>query len=108
KLAPGLDGEALRYALHLVRDRLQPLQAVYVVLEDLTPRAGARRRQRVGRVHQDRLDRGRIVVTVVALHGVDDLALLAVLVEHLPSELEMRPFHLAVDGLADIVQQPAA
>ena len=45
---------------------------------------------------------------MVALHRVNDFALLAVLVEHLTAELEMRAFHLAVDRLADVVQQAAA
>src|SRR3954452_12708090 len=44
----------------------------------------------------------------MALHRVNDLALLAVLLQHLPSELEMRTFHLAIDRLADIVQKTAA
>ena len=44
----------------------------------------------------------------MALHGVDDLAPLAVLLQHLPAELEVGPFHLAIDGLADVVQQAAA
>src|SRR5206468_2907278 len=44
----------------------------------------------------------------MTFHRVDHFALLAVLVEHLTSELEMRSFHLAIDGLADVVEQSAA
>ena len=44
------------------------------------PRPGGR--QRVGAVDEDRLERARLVVAVVALHGVNDLALLGEVIEH--------------------------
>ena len=81
---------------------------MHVILQDLAPGTRARGGERVGRVDEDRLDRRRIVIAVVALHRVNDLALLAVLLEHLTSELEVRSFHLAIDRLADIVQETAA
>jgi hypothetical protein len=76
---------------------------VDVILENLATGAGARGGQSVGGVDQHGLDRGRVVVAVVALHGVDDLPLLAILLEDLASELEVRPFHLPIDGFADVV-----
>src|SRR6266849_6825216 len=38
KLAPGLNGEALRHSVHGVGNRFQSLEAVHVVLEDLAAR----------------------------------------------------------------------
>ena len=43
---------------------------------------------------------------MVALHPVDDGLVLPVLLQDLPAELEVRALLLAVDGLADVVQEP--
>src|ERR1044071_2203181 len=108
KLAPRLNREALRHAVHRVRDRLEALETVHVILENLAARAGPCGRERVGGVDEHGLDGRRIVVAVMALHRVNDFAALAVFLEHLASELEVCAFHLAIDRFADVVQQTTA
>jgi hypothetical protein len=48
----------------------------------------------------------RIVVAVVALHGVDHGPSLAVLLEQIATQLEVGAVHFAVHCLADVVEQP--
>ena len=69
-------------------DVLELFQSLDVGLQDLAPRAGARRRDRVGRVDEHGLDRPRLVVAMVTLHGVDDGLGLAVLLQDLPAQLQ--------------------
>src|SRR5678815_377137 len=83
KLPPRLDSESLLDALEAVRDVLQLLQALDVGLQDLAPRAGPRGRQGVGPVDQDRFERTRLVVAVMALHRVHNVVALAELLQNL-------------------------
>src|ERR1051326_3621859 len=71
KLAPCLDREALRDAVHRVRDRLEALETMDVVLENLAARAWTRGRERVGGVGEHGLDGRRVAGGVDALHRVD-------------------------------------
>src|SRR5262249_14888749 len=95
-------------ALEPVGDVLELLEALDVGLEDLAARPRPRGRKGVGAVDQDRLERAWLVVAVMALHGVDDLVRLPQLAQHLPPQLEVRSLHLAVDRLADVVEQARA
>src|SRR5512135_1597210 len=72
QLAAGLDRERALDALHAVRHLLELLEALDVGLEDLAAGARSRGRDGVGGVHEDRLDRARLVVAVVTFHAVND------------------------------------
>src|SRR5688500_5770952 len=69
-LAAGLDREALLHALEARGDLLELLEPLDVGLEHLAARAGSCRGEPVGRRHQHRLHRLRVVVAVVAGHRV--------------------------------------
>src|SRR5215471_8553649 len=105
QLPSGLDGERLLDALEAVRDVLELLQALDVRLQDLAAGARPCGGERVGPVDEDGLEGPRLVVAVVALHRVDDVVVLPELLQHLAAELEVRPLHLPVDRLTDVVQQ---
>src|SRR5215471_3855406 len=105
QLPSGLDGERLLDALEAVGDVLELLQALDVRLQDLAAGARPCGGERVGPVDEDGLEGPRLVVAVVALHRVDDVVVLPELLQHLAAELEVRPLHLPVDRLTDVVQQ---
>src|SRR6185295_9562228 len=103
-LAAGLDRERLLHPLEGGGDLLELLEPLHVGLEDLAAGAGPGGGEGVGRGHQHGLDGLRIVVAVMASHAVDDLLGLAVLAQQVDAELEMGAVHLAVDRLADVVE----
>jgi len=105
QLPAGLDGEDLLDALQLGGQALELLETLDVVLEDLPPRARTGCRQGVGSSHQHGLHRLRVVVAVVALHGVDDRVALAELAEQVTTEVQVSSLHLPVHRLADVVNQ---
>ena len=84
------------------------LEALDVGLEDVAPRAGARRGNRVGRLHNHRLERRPVDVHVVRGHRHHDRLALAVLAQEVDADLEVRALHLAIDRLADVVQERGA
>ena len=69
---------------------------------------GTCRRDGVGRLDDHGFERRPVDVHVVRRHGHDDRFALAVLPEEIDAELEMRALHLAIDGLADVVQERRA
>jgi len=92
----------------LLGDLLEGLEPLDVVLERLATGAGTRRRDRVGRLHEDSLDRLRLDVLVVGLDRVHDALRLAVLLGELLRDLGVRAVHLMVDRLADVVEEAGA
>src|SRR5262245_40252443 len=55
-LAAGLERKCLGHALEGIRDTFELFEAFHVRLEDVTTRAGTRRRDRVGRLHDHGLE----------------------------------------------------
>src|SRR6266508_3445830 len=108
QLAAGLDGEGLLDSLETVGDVLELLQPLDVGLQDLAARSRPRGREGVGAVDEHRLERARLVVAMVALHRMDHVTRLAELLQDLSAELQMCPFHLAVDRLAYVVEEAGA
>ena len=104
-LAPGLDGEALVDAVEGVGDPLQRLQPLDVGLDHLPPRPRPRPADRVGGGDDEGLDRLRLLLAVVGGDGVDDLAGAAEPLGDVGPDQGVRPLHLVVDRLADVVQQ---
>src|SRR3954470_6633275 len=96
-LAAGLEGERLRDALERVGDAFELLEALHVRLEDVAPRAGARRRDRVGGLDDHRLERRPVDVHVMRGDGLEDGLALAVLAQEVQAELEVRALQVAVD-----------
>ena len=84
------------------------LEPLHVRLEDVAARAGARGGDRVGRLHDHRLERRPVDVHVVGRDRLQDRLALAVLAEELEAELEVRALEIAVDRLADVVQERGA
>src|SRR5215813_1153954 len=108
QLPPRLDREGLLDSLEAVGDVLELLEPLDVGFEDLAAGPRPRRGQGVRPVDENGLERARLVVAVVALHRVDDLVGLAELLQDLAPELEVRALHLAVDRLADVVEEAGA
>ncbi len=71
-------------------------------------RAGTRRRDRVRRLHDHRLERGPVDVHVMRGHRHHHRLALAVLAQKVDADLQMRAFHLAIDRLADVVHERRA
>ena len=69
---------------------------------------GPRRGNRVGRLHDHRFERRPVDVHVVGRHRHHHRFALAVLAEEVDADLEVRALHLAVDRLADVVQERRA
>ena len=69
---------------------------------------GPRGGDRVGRLDDHRLERRPVDVHVVRRHRVEHRLALAVLAQELEADLEVRALHVAVDGLADVVQERRA
>ena len=106
--AAGLDGEGLVDAAEAGRDALQRLEALDVGLERLHARAGTAAADRVGDLHDERLQRARRR----PLRGGPRCSARrlrdAVAPGQLGAEDGVRALQLAVDRLADVVQQRAA
>ena len=86
-------------------ERLEPLD---VVLERLAAGAGTRRRDRVRRDQQHRLDRLRLHLVVMRLDRMHDALRLAVAARELCRDQRMRAFDLVRHRLADVVQHRGA
>ena len=86
-------------------DLLEVAQALDVLLEGLSPGTGARARQRVGGLDDDRLDGLRLDLVVVGFHRVGDGRRLAVLASQIAADERVRPLDLVRDRLADVVQE---
>ena len=106
--AAGLERERLRDALERVGDAFELLEALDVGLEDVAARAGTRRRDGVGRLDDHRFERRPVDVHVVRGDGLQHRLALAVLAEEVEAELEVRALQVAVDRLADVVQERGA
>mgnify|MGYP003227069211 CR=1 FL=1 len=52
--------------------------------------------------------RFRFDITVMCLYGVDDVCVLVIALAKIYADIDMRAFHLAVNRLADIMQQAGA
>ncbi len=107
-LASSLQGERLRDALERVRDAFEFFEALDVRLEDVASRAGPGRGDRIGGLDDHRLERRPVDVHVMRRHRHHHRFALAVLAQEVDAELEMRALHLAIDGLADVVQEGGA
>src|SRR5690606_26013302 len=103
--APRLDSVGLFDPFVRVGDGLELFEAADVVFQRLAAGAGPGGGNGVGRRDQHRLDGLRLVVAVVALHRVDHFTRLLVPGQQAPADLDVRPLHLVVDRLADVVQE---
>ena len=84
---------------------LEPLD---VGLEDVAARAGPRRGDGVGRLHDHRFERRPVDVHVVRGHRHHHRLALAVLAQEVDADLQVRALHLAIDRLADVVHERGA
>ena len=84
---------------------LEPLD---VGLEDVPPGAGPGGGDGVGGLDDHRLERWPVDVHVVGRHGHDHGLVFAVFSEEVDAELEVGSLHLAVDRLANVVQERGA
>src|SRR5829696_7014782 len=107
-LAAGLHGEHLVDPGVAAGDLLEALQALDVGLEGLAagpwPAAG----DGVGGLGEHGLDGALLDLAVVGLDGVDDLGPLLEPAGQLGPDDGVRPLDLVGEGLADVVQEPAA
>src|SRR5262245_98268 len=104
-LAAGLERERLRHALERIGDAFELFEALHVRLEDVAARAGARRRNGVGRLHDHRLERRPVDVHVVRGDRLQHGLALAVAPQEVEPELEVRALQIAIDRLADVVEE---
>jgi hypothetical protein len=107
-LAAGLHRVDLVDALVALGDLLELAQALDVRLERLAAGARAARRERVGGLDDDRLDRLRLDLVVVGLHRVGDGLGLAVAAREVAADERVRALDLVRDRLADVVQERGA
>src|ERR1700682_6161191 len=108
ELPARLDGERLLDSLESIGDVLELLEPLDVGFQDLPAGAGPGGRERVRSVDEHGFQRTRLVVSVMALHAVDHGVALAEFLQDFAAELEMRPVHLAIDRLADVVEEAGA
>src|SRR5439155_1464418 len=95
----GLQRERLRDAFERVGNAFELLEPLDVRLEDIAACAGARGGYRVGRLHDHRFERRPVDVHVVRRHRHHHRLALAVFSQEVDAELEVRPLHVAIDGL---------
>src|SRR5829696_3730093 len=107
-LAAGLEREGLGHAFEGIGDALELLEALDVRLEDVAARAGTRRGDGVGRLHDHRFQRRPVDVHVMRGDGLEHRLALAVLAQEIEAELEVRALQVAVDRLADVVEERGA
>src|SRR5690606_15939257 len=107
-LASGLDGERVLDAGEARGDALETLEALDVALERLAPGAWTRRGDRVCGVDDDGEEGLGAVQVVVVGDRVDDLAGFTETPPEVRSDLRVGALDLAVDRLADVVQQARA
>ena len=105
---PACKRERLRHALERIGDLLELFQPLHVRLENVAARTGPRGRDRVGRLHDHRLERRPVDVHMVRRHRHDHGFALAVLAQQIDADLQVRALQLAVDRLAAVVQKGAA
>ena len=77
-------------------------------LEDVPPRAGPRGGDGVGRLDHHRFERRPVDVHVMRRDRLQHRLALAVLAQDVEPELEVRPLQIAIDRLADVVQERGA
>src|SRR5215217_4901763 len=107
-LAPGLHGEHLVDTGVAAGDLLEALQALDVGLQGLAPRPGAAAGDGVGGLGEHGLDGALLDLAVVGLDGVDDLGPLLEPAGQLGPDDGVRSLDLVGEGLADVVEEPAA
>ena len=105
---PAWSANALETPCEGVGDALELLEPLHVGLEDVAPRAGARGGDRVGRLDDHRFERRPVDVHVMRRHRLQHRLALAVLAQEVEAELEVRALQVAVDRLADVVQERGA
>src|SRR5215217_1098534 len=89
-LASGLQGERFRHALERVGYSFELLEPLDVGLEDVAPRTRAGGRDCVGRLHDHRFERWPVYVHVVGSDRLQHRLRLAMFLEEIEAELEMR------------------
>src|SRR5579875_1238928 len=89
-------------------DLLEVAQALDVLLEGLAARAGPGARERVGGLHDHRLDRLRLDLVVVGLHRVRNRLRLPIPARELAAHERVWTLDLMRDRLADVVQKRGA
>src|SRR5204863_2702850 len=87
------------------RDLLELPEPFHVLLEGVSARARARARERVGDLHDHRLDGARLDLVVMSLDRVGDGLRLAVALCDSSPDLGVRSLDLVAHGLADVVKK---
>src|SRR5439155_9881350 len=100
-------GERALDAGEAVGDGLEVLEPLDVRVHRLAAGAGPRRADRIGDLHDRRLDAGVFDFLVVGGDAVDHLERQVVALGDPRPDRGVRTLHLVVDGLADVVEQPA-
>src|SRR5690606_37488911 len=101
----GLDGVGLFHAFEGIRYLFQGAETLDVRLQGLPPGPGPGGAQGVGGGDQHRFDGFRLIVAVVARHGVHHFRRLAVLLQQFDADGQVAAFHLVVHSLANIMEQ---
>src|SRR5664280_3070539 len=105
--AAGLDGERPVDAGEAARDRLQVLEPLEVELHGLAARARARGADRVGDLHDGRLQAGVLHLLVMRGDPVHDLEREVVTCRDGRADRGVRTLDLVVDRLAHVVEEAA-
>src|SRR5690606_29239135 len=108
QLASSLDGEGTVYAREASCDALETLEALDVALERLAPSTRPRGRNGVCGVDDDGEERLGLIEVMVVRDGVDDFLRFAESPPEVGADLRVRTLDLAVDRLADVVQEASA
>ena len=105
---PAWSANAFETPCERVGDALELLEPLDVRLEDVAARARPRRRDRVGGLDDHRFERRPVDVHVMRRDGLQHRLALAVLAQEVEAELEVRALQVAIDRLADVVQERGA
>src|SRR3954470_11463401 len=103
--ASGLEREGLGDPFERIGDAFEFFQAFDVRLENVAPGTRARRRDRVGGLYDHCFERRPVDVHVVRGDRHQDRFAFAVLPQEVKSKLQVRALQIAIDRLANVVQE---
>ena len=106
--ASGVENQGFRDATETVGDVVERFDFLVVEVDGGAPGSGASTRHGIGRDHEEREIRRRLLFVVMGANGVNDVRFFAVLVDEVGADDGVAAFDAVIHGFTHIVQKTRA